>query len=1251
MKKDLLNSILFSYSTLKLSVLLAFLFSSVLLSAQTQILINKSWKTLTGNPVSGIDWSSSISDASDNIITTGNSVDDNFNVNLFLSKQSRNGQLLWQQEFNAGLNSKNYGIKAITDSNDNIYVIGATFNPTNINHDYLVLKYNANGTLLWSHIENGPDNGEDVPSDLTIDTSGNVIITGASYGDTTDYDMLTLSLTTSGVVNWKKRYDSSSYPDAAVTIHTDANGNIQVTGGSATSSTNWNYTNLKYNNTNGNLISQFQTAAASNGFKMPTAVTLNSNNDIIITGYSEVDSQNNCYTVVLDEDLNILWEKWYDGEGLDDRAMDVVIDDNDNVYICGYTEKASGGTDFLLIKYDDSGNLLWQQKRTANDRKKSAQAQFLTFDPIYDHIIVTGEEFGENNNSYLKTIRYDSDGKLLWEDIHDESSQAPEKSTGLLFYNDASFLISGILKGSGGNQQYQAVMYEPFIYEQTYDSLNNVATNIHKEIIIRFNPRVIDTSFADNTGLIYGDVDQIITDTNLINTMDAKLNTTGRIRDWKMIKLFPFLTTGQRTLISRLGEEVFFESIWSTYTLILENSMSETEAVDSLSTIDYSGIVHAELDVVGQVQTPPPPDEHYDLQAALHEVTGFEDAHINIEPAWAVVDGSPSIKVGFIDTGLAFDHPEFGTTFNGLGGSVVEAGYNFLQSSDPIPFDDNDTENDLDWPHGTRMAGIVGALRNNGIGISGVAGGDADSNTDGGVQLTILQAATPQALSSGDIITALVFAATQGGSSGPLVDIINMSLGWSPESETQSLTSALNTTFRAGVINVASRGNSQPTSTTEELHPATATVDKKIINVGGSGTDGELKESVTNSSGTPPDVTGEQWMSMYDKEMDIIAPATSNLILTTNNLQNIGDVPLGYVIGCDTPLDDFDGVPDYNCFNGTSSAAAFTSGVSALLLEQHETHGIDLAIEDVERLLEYGATDIGSNGYDTKNAWGRLNAGGSMDFISGTKKVVHFQVTPSIDVDYCTFCAIELSRPYEIVPGEFITTFMGSPIAVKVRKHTYQVNIDFFNEYNGTELIDPGISVGKEPAWPLNSRSNIWGRAFQDLGTTNSEVIDPEEDVYWESGPAINNDVLTGTLVGFSYEVISGPYTGEILPKDDNNYRMWFSVLVNDPNDSFNGDVTITSIHDQENKNGRVLLFPNPTQNQLNIQLDSPTPTSISSIEIFDMNGRLIQYLPGSILAQSAHHYELNTSTLPPGVYVVKLSDGIHFYQSRFVKL
>lgn len=124
-----------------------------------------------------------------------------------------------------------------------------------------------------------------------------------------------------------------------------------------------------------------------------------------------------------------------------------------------------------------------------------------------------------------------------------------------------------------------------------------------------------------------------------------------------------------------------------------------------------------------------------------------QPAATRMEQAWDVTPGSASMIVAVLDTGVRFDHPDLGRLDQG--GKLL-AGYDFVSNAavandgnarDADPSDPGDwvSQADLQQPsfdsdcipagrdhvdsswHGTRVAGLIGALTNNAAGIAGAA--------------------------------------------------------------------------------------------------------------------------------------------------------------------------------------------------------------------------------------------------------------------------------------------------------------------------------------------------------------------------------------------------------------------------------------------------------------------------------------------------------------------------------------------------
>ena len=114
--------------------------------------------------------------------------------------------------------------------------------------DYATIKYNSTGVQLWVQRYNGPGNNSDYATALSVNDSGNVYVTGYSPGGSgTGNDYATLKYNSSGVEEWVQRYHGpGNSSDYARSIAVDASGNVYVTGESFGSGSNYDYATIKY---------------------------------------------------------------------------------------------------------------------------------------------------------------------------------------------------------------------------------------------------------------------------------------------------------------------------------------------------------------------------------------------------------------------------------------------------------------------------------------------------------------------------------------------------------------------------------------------------------------------------------------------------------------------------------------------------------------------------------------------------------------------------------------------------------------------------------------------------------------------------------------------------------------------------------------------------------------------------------------------------------------------------------------------
>lgn len=205
------------------------------------------------------------------------------------------------------------------------------------------------------------------------------------------------------------------------------------------------------------------------------------------------------------------------------------------------------------------------------------------------------------------------------------------------------------------------------------------------------------------------------------------------------------------------------------------------------------------LQLLEEASTPVPNDFEYPGQWNLRNTgqdEGLVGADIHAQDGWSVTTGSRSVVVAVIDTGVDFLHPDLaanvwfqsgeipGDGVDNDGDGFVDAvhGYDFV-SGDGDPMDDS--------IHGTHVAGIIGAVGGNGMGVAGVCW-----------EVSLMALKAFDETGQGDVadaIEALHFAVLHGAR------VVNAS--WGTRTRSRALEEAVQSALTAGVLVVAAAGN------------------------------------------------------------------------------------------------------------------------------------------------------------------------------------------------------------------------------------------------------------------------------------------------------------------------------------------------------------------------------------------------------------------------------------------------------------
>ncbi|MCS6803993.1 MAG: S8 family peptidase [Acidobacteriota bacterium] len=378
-------------------------------------------------------------------------------------------------------------------------------------------------------------------------------------------------------------------------------------------------------------------------------------------------------------------------------------------------------------------------------------------------------------------------------------------------------------------------------------------------------------------------------------------------------------------------------------------------------------VEYAEPNYIYRVSVAEPEDTYFSFLWGLHnrgQSGGIAGVDISALKAWDITTGSSDVVVGVIDTGIDYFHPDLAANMwinvgerpdNGLdddGNGYIDDvhGWNAqMDSGDPL--DDNN--------HGTHVAGTIGAVGNNRLGVTGV---------NWQVRLMALKFLSAQGVGYvSDAIECIEYAIAMRRR-GVNIRVLNAS--WGGPNASAALREAIEAAGRAGMLVVTAAGNNYD-------------------GAGLRGTDNDVQPIFPASY----DLANTISVAAVDRRGQLAA-------FSNYGKSSVDLAAPGVSIASTVTLDR------YGFFSGTSMAAPHVAGVAALALAIKP----NLTVAAMKTTLVQGVVPLSSlqgktrtggmvNAFNTLQLVEQLNEPASEFQLSLDARPVTLRAGESVDVD------------------------------------------------------------------------------------------------------------------------------------------------------------------------------------------------------------------------------------------------------------
>lgn len=559
---------------------------------------------------------------------------------------------------------------------------------------------------------------------------------------------------------------------------------------------------------------------------------------------------------------------------------------------------------------------------------------------------------------------------------------------------------------------------------------------------------------------------------------------------------------------------------------------------------------------------------------------------IHAEEAWGMQTASADVMVAVVDNAVWGEHPDLQIP--------TENQYNIQSGEIGNSAPPSNVEPDpgcqsmancaaYNWSHGTHCAGAIGAIRNNGEGISSIGSG-----------ISLMGVSCPGSASSNGLEVRNGFAgiswAAQNGAK-----VINVSWGGYSVSETER--EIIQACIDEGIIIVAAAGNDGYKDS--PLYPANL---PGVISVGSCNSDYSIS-SFSNYG---------DWVTIASPGGFVVSNGLegSNCILSTTYCTS-----QNYRLKGIRALDG----KHYDGMYGTSMATPVVSGLCGLLLSANP----NLGPYEIREILMSSAQSINeNNGKYIRKGSGIIDAAAALktlqNLVPGPKNlnlnrkdqtiVLEWEKPETTEESSQEVLSYQIYRNYELI-GEC-------------------QELSFSDTLSASGLYQYGVRAVYESDTSLRTCKDIYVPVLYSVSVN----VRPE-NCGEVSGAGFYQKNETISLIAHSVKGCSFSRWMEgdkVLGRDSIlDYEVFFDTELTAV---FNGSPDPSSITDIAEKGPEVTIYPNPTNGRIFIKTEPGNP--LLSIDIYSINGMKVGSCP---CQEGESATEISIGHLSSGTYILKV--------------
>ncbi len=330
----------------------------------------------------------------------------------------------------------------------------------------------------------------------------NVYVAGATLNTSGNYDLLVTKYNTSGAVLWTQQYNGNGNgDDYALDLQLDNSGNVYVTGTTYENTTDSLNTITIMYDASGN--QQWLSTYNGNGSGNDVGAALfvdNSTGEIFVAG-SEWEGSSALYDFLVlkyDNSGNQQWAANFDNVNLNDGAIRVTVNPGTgNVEAGGATQTTSTNRKYLVLELDNSSGSYINHYTSSSNTFGIDNLTDLKVDAL-GNVYVTGAVLNTTTGFDIRTIKLDTALNVIWSSTY--AGSLDDMGNALVVDANNNVIVTGYTNTTTQGRNYVTIKYNSAGTQQWAAVFNGSANSNDSAtaIAVRDTNKIYVTGYSNN---------------------------------------------------------------------------------------------------------------------------------------------------------------------------------------------------------------------------------------------------------------------------------------------------------------------------------------------------------------------------------------------------------------------------------------------------------------------------------------------------------------------------------------------------------------------------------------------------------------------------------------------------------------------------------------------------------------------------------------------------------------------------------